>query len=232
MKVKLLLFLVLGCFICSCNGQPSKGIRLVPPTAFAEKIKTTSNAQILDVRTPLEFADEHIDNAVNVNWNSDDFAEKASKYDKSKPVFVYCKVGGRSRQAAEKLHEMGFTEIYDLQGGFMKWSAAGFSKPSDKIIGMCDQEFGEMVKTGKKVLVNFYADWCEPCKKMAPYMVKMQAELKDTISIVRLNADENKTIVSQLKIDELPVLQLYQNGKVIWEHKGYISEDELKIQLQ
>ena len=66
----------------------------------------------------------------------DDFVAKAEKYDKTKPVFVYCKSGGRSKKAAEKLNELGFTNIYELEGGIIKWNAAGFTKPTDKIIGM------------------------------------------------------------------------------------------------
>lgn len=214
------------------NGQVSKNIHTIPPAAYAEKIKTTPNAQILDVRTPEEFSGEHLDQAQNVNWNSNDFAEKALQYDKSKPVFVYCKVGGRSKQAAEKLSTLGFTEIYNLDGGILKWNAAGFSKPSDKIIGMCSQEYGDLTKSSQKVLVNFYADWCEPCKKMQPYMLRMQTELKDKVTIARLNADENKTLVSEMKIDDLPVLILYENNKIKWQHKGFISEEDLKKQLQ
>lgn len=216
----------------SCSGQTPKNVEVIPASVYAQKINENPNAQILDVRSPEEFAGEHIDNAVNVNWNGDDFESKVSKYEKSKPVFVYCKVGGRSKQAAAQLNEMGFSKIYDLQGGILKWNAAGFSKPSDKIIGMCSQEYGDLLKSDKKVLVNFYADWCEPCKKMKPYVLKMQDELKEKVSIVRLNADENKTLVSELKIDDLPALMLYENNKIIWRHNGFISEEDLKKHLQ
>lgn len=215
----------------NCHSQTLTNIETIPPKAFAEKINTTPNAQILDVRTPAEYAGEHIDHAINVNWNADDFATKAAQYDKSRPVFVYCKVGGRSSQAAAKLNEMGFTKIYNLDGGMMKWNAAGLSEPSDKIIGMCDQEYGEMVKKDARVLVNFYADWCAPCIKMKPYMLKLQQEKKGQVNIVRLNADENKTMISKLKIDELPALLLYENGELKWQHKGFIGEADLKKQL-
>lgn len=66
------------------------------PEDFAQKINSTSQPQILDVRTPKEFSDQHLDNAVNINWNSDDFDKKVAGLDKSKPVFVYCLSGGRS----------------------------------------------------------------------------------------------------------------------------------------
>lgn len=232
MKTKLFLILaVLSQAFSSCNGQSAKSIETIPPAVFAEKIKANPHAQLLDVRTPEEFTDDHIDNAVNVNWNGDHFETQASKFDKSKPVFVYCKVGGRSKQAAEKLSEMGFSEVYDLQGGIMKWNAARLSTPSEKIVGMSSQKYGNLLKSDKKVLVNFYADWCTPCKKMKPYMLKMQNELKEEVSIIRLNADEHKTIISELKIDELPVLLLYENNKIIWRHNGFISEDNLRKEL-
>lgn len=231
MKTKFAPLIFLCLLFLNCNIQTSKNIATIPPVVFAQQLKATPDAQLIDVRSPQEFSGEHIDNAVNINWNGGDFAGKVSRYDKFKPIFVYCKIGGRSAQAASKLAEMGFTKIYNLDGGILKWSAAGLSPPSDKIIGLCDQEYSEMLKTDKKVLVDFYADWCEPCKKMTPYLLKMQTELKDKVTIVRLNADENKTMVSKLKVGDLPALFLYKNGTVTWEHKGFISEQDLRKQL-
>ena len=121
MKATLFSLLLIGFLFSSCNGQTEKKYESIAPTAFADKIKTTTNAQIIDVRTPEEFAGQHIDNAENIDWNGDDFDGKVSKYDKTKPVFVYCMSGGRSKKAAEKLEELGFKTIYELQGGIMKW---------------------------------------------------------------------------------------------------------------
>lgn len=222
-------------FLTSCNGQNSKAIQTIDAKTFAEKLKLTEtaqlNVQLVDVRTPGEYNTEHINNATNINWNGDDFVSKAEKLDKTKPVFVYCKVGGRSAQAASKLEELGFKEIYNLDGGIMKWNAAGMAKPSDKIIGMCDQEFNELIKSDKKVIVDFYAEWCAPCKKMAPYLTKMEKELKGKITIARLDADKNKTLVDTMKLDGLPVIIVYENGKEVWRNVGYISEEDLKKHL-
>jgi len=227
-----LFFLILSFAILSCKGQPTKKIESVAPEVFAEKIKATSNAQILDVRTPEEFASEHIDKARNINWLGDDFVTNVENLDKSKPVFVYCKSGGRSAKASAKLAELGFKTIYELQGGIMKWNAAGFSKPSEKIVGMSSQEYAELLNSDKKVLIDFYAEWCAPCKKMTPYLLQMQKNLADRVTIIRLNADENKTLISEMKIDELPTLLLYENKELKWKHSGYISEEDLKKQLQ
>jgi thioredoxin len=241
MKIRILTILFIFIALSSCSGQTSKKYESILPAVFAEKINTIQDPLILDVRTPEEFSGQHLDNAVNINWNSNDFVSKLNTYDRKKPVFVYCMTGGRSRQAAQKLNELGFANVYELQGGIMKWNAAGLAtraygeqgeaKPADRIIGMCSQEFKELLDTDKKVLVSFYADWCAPCKKMAPYITKLQKDLSEKVTIVRLNADEHKTLVSEMKIDELPTLILYEKKQVKWQHSGFMSEEDLKKQL-
>jgi thioredoxin len=231
MKTRIATLLIIALYFIGCQSQTSKTIQTIDVKAYKEKLKTTDNPQLLDVRTPEEFSVERIESAVNVNWNGDDFETKAASYDKTKPIFVYCKVGGRSAQAASKLAELGFKEIYNLEGGIMKWNISKNSKPSDKIIGMCNQEYGELIKSDKKVMVNFFAEWCAPCKKMAPFITKMQTDYKDKVVIVRLDADKNKTIVEELKLDGLPVIIIYENGKEIWRNVGFLSEEDLKKQL-
>jgi thioredoxin len=228
---KLFTYLLLSTILASCKGQTKENVQTIDAKTFAEKLKTTNKPQLVDVRTPQEYAGGYIENATNVNWNGNDFETKVAKYDKTKPIFVYCKVGGRSGQAAKKLAEMGFTTIYNLDGGMMKWSASGLDKPSDKIIGICDQEYGELIKSDKKVIVNFYAEWCAPCKKMTPYILKMQEELKGKINLVRFDADQNKTIINYLKIDGLPVIIVYEDGKEVWRNVGYTAEEELRKHL-
>lgn len=232
MTLRCILFLILPFVVVSCNGQTSKNIENNSPEAFAKKINETPKPQIIDVRTPEEFASEHLDNAVNVNWLGDNFVSSVEKFDKSKPVFVYCKSGGRSAKAAAKLEELGFKKIHQLEGGLMKWNALGLSKQSEQIIGMTSQEYNELLNSDKKVLINFNAKWCAPCKQMAPYLNKMQKEMGDKVVIIRLDADENKTLIKEMKIDELPTLLLYENKEIKWKHSGFISEENLKQQLQ
>lgn len=230
MKSKFI-FLLLPFLFISCHGQSSKAIQTVDVKTYAEKLKATENPQLLDVRTPEEFSTGHIDKAVNVNWNGDNFVGGASNYDKSKPIFVYCKAGGRSAQAADKLAELGFKEIYNLDGGIMKWNANQNAKPSSKIIGMCDQEYGELIKSSDRVMIDFNARWCEPCQKMKPYITRLETEMKDKIIIVSLDADENKTIVEQLKLEGLPTIIVYEKGKEVWRNVGYITEEDLRKHL-
>lgn len=224
--------LMIGFFIfASCNGQTSNTFEEVDPKEFSEKIKAVENPQLLDVRTPDEFTSEHIDNAINLNWNSQDFTSKANIYDKSKPVFVYCLSGGRSKKAAAKLTELGFTKVYELEGGILKWKADGMMKKSTEQIGMTQDDFNKLLHTDKKILVDFYAEWCAPCKKMEPYLLKMQKEMSDKVTIIRIDVDKNKTLATELQIDQLPIVVLYENHEVKWKNLGYISEQDLKKQL-
>ena len=232
MKFPKILFLVMSLIFLSCNEKKKNSFASITPKEFAAKIKTTANPQILDVRTPDEYAAEHIENAVNLNWNSDDFASKTTAYDKSKPVFVYCLSGGRSKKAATKLNELGFTTVYELEGGFLNWSEEGFSKPSEVATGMTMNDFNDLLNTDKKVLVDFYAEWCGPCKQMEPFMLKMQKEMNDKVVIIRIDVDKNKTLAATLKITQLPTILVYENKAVQKKTIGYINEEELKKQLQ
>jgi rhodanese-related sulfurtransferase len=121
-KMKKLIF----CFLCflsivGCNDSTAQ--TKLSPDDFEKLIKTDKNVQLVDVRSPQEVASGHIEKAVNINIADVDFQAKMSQLDKSKPVAVYCGVGGRSGKAAAKLTSLGFTKIYDLQGGMTAWKA-------------------------------------------------------------------------------------------------------------
>jgi rhodanese-related sulfurtransferase len=87
------------------------------PKAFVQKLKTTPNAQLLDVRTPNEWNAGKIASSKCMNFMDADFKQQVEKLDKNKPVFVYCAAGGRSAKASQVLKDAGFKLIYNLQGG-------------------------------------------------------------------------------------------------------------------
>jgi len=118
--------------ILSCNAQTATNIKVIDPVSFKKEISTTPNAQILDVRTAEEFTVEHLQNAENVNWYSPDFSTNTNKYDTSKPVFIYCRSGKRSHLAAEKLVELGFTTIIEMEGGIINWTTKGLATTAEK----------------------------------------------------------------------------------------------------
>ena len=221
-------------FSCS-NGQTPNTQWKLSVIDFASKIKEIPKAPILDVRTPEEFSSGHIENAVNANWNGDTFNKDIASLDKSKPVFVYCLSGGRSSSAASKMRSDGFKQVYEMDGGLMKWRSAnlpeisGNKKPSSS---MSLEEYNALLVSDKLVLIDFYADWCAPCKKMQPYLNEISTDMVDKVRVIRINADENQALCKELKIDALPVLQLYKNKNLIWKNVGFIEKAEVVNKLQ
>ncbi|MFC5684082.1 rhodanese-like domain-containing protein [Flavobacterium sp. MAHUQ-51] len=128
MKFKPLLTLVILFTIISCQSQTSESIKTIKVTAFAKEIKSSKKPQLLDVRTPTEYTEGHIDNALNIDWQGSHFEHEVQKLDKNKAVYVYCRSGKRSLKASEKLAELGFKKIYNLDGGFLQWTSENQKK--------------------------------------------------------------------------------------------------------
>ena len=95
-----------------------------------DKLRQQTNAVVLDVLTPKEFAAGRIPGAVNIDWNAADFGKKVAALDKSKTYLVHCAVGGRSAKASDKMTALQFTNVYNLEGGMKAWEKAG--KPVEK----------------------------------------------------------------------------------------------------
>lgn len=122
MKTQLLtFFLLISVGVCASLAQ----VKLTPKD-FKAKLASKSNAQLLDVRTPSEYKAGHLATAININYYDSDFIKQCAKLDKNKPLFVYCKRGARSGQAAAKLKKVGFKYVYDLAGGTTRWVADGY----------------------------------------------------------------------------------------------------------
>lgn len=103
------------------GGYPSnEHIQVLSPEAFKSQI-SNGKVQLVDVRTPNEYKAGHIQGAKNIDFYSGKFASEFNKLKKDQPIYVYCRTGARSRHAANKLAGMGFTEIYDLKGGIVRW---------------------------------------------------------------------------------------------------------------
>lgn len=94
---------------------------ILSPEKFIEKFNSVPGAQMVDVRTTEEVAKGKVDAAINIDIYSKKFEAEIQKLDKNKPVFVYCKGGTRSAEAAQKCKELGFKEIYDMEGGWDKY---------------------------------------------------------------------------------------------------------------
>ncbi len=89
---------------------------------WAEQLSQDDQAVIIDVRTPEEWSEGIIPNALMIDiYQGQGFIYKIDELDKSKNYYVYCKAGGRSAQACSIMNQLGFTNTYNLMGGFMQW---------------------------------------------------------------------------------------------------------------
>jgi phage shock protein E len=121
--MKNLIYIIALVFSITASAQQKKA-ELVPPAKFAQKM-TAEKGQVIDVRTPKEYKAGHIKNAVNMHVYDKDFEQRLDKLDKNKPVYVYCKAGGRSAEAVEIMQKKGFKKITELDGGMDAWAEAG-----------------------------------------------------------------------------------------------------------
>ncbi|MCK5678915.1 MAG: rhodanese-like domain-containing protein [Flavobacteriaceae bacterium] len=118
LKIAVILFLSFSLLGCAQTTKTDI-VRQINPVELNEKLG--DNIQLIDCRTPKEFAEGHLKGAKIINYYDSDFLNEMSKLDKDKVLYIYCRSGNRSGKAAKKLETMGFTKIYDLKGGIISW---------------------------------------------------------------------------------------------------------------
>ncbi|HEY9221374.1 MAG TPA: rhodanese-like domain-containing protein [Lutibacter sp.] len=119
LKLSILVLATILGMSCNTKSQSqSDAIKVLTPTEFKEK---SANQTIIDIRTPQEFSEGHIEGAININYFDDNFLDQIAKYDKNQPIFIYCRSGNRTTSASKKAADFGFKEIYDLEGGILYW---------------------------------------------------------------------------------------------------------------
>lgn len=102
-----------------------KGFENLSPEDFAKRLSEDASIQLVDVRTPEEYAEGHLALAANIDWNADGFLDKAvMQLGKDCPVYVYCRSGRRSAAAASALSKKGY-KVTNMLGGYLAWTEAG-----------------------------------------------------------------------------------------------------------
>lgn len=90
------------------------------------------------------------------------------------------------------------------------------------------QTFSEIIGGDKLVLVDFYADWCGPCKMMAPVIKQFAAEMGDRLRVLKVDVDRNQAVAIEYQIQGVPTLILFRNGQVLWRQAGVVTGALLK----
>ena len=90
------------------------------------------------------------------------------------------------------------------------------------------KSFNEIINQKVPVLIDFYADWCGPCKSMVPILKQLKSELKDSISIIKINIDTNQKLASKYQVQGVPTFMVFKQGKQVWRQSGMQSVTQLK----
>jgi thioredoxin 1 len=224
----LTLMMMFVLFACS-ESNTNVVLAQLSPSEFQNKlVKEADKSVLVDVRTPGEFEGGHIENALNIDYNSSDFATKLDALDKTKKVFVYCLSGGRSSAAVSVLEQKGFSDVTELDGGMMAWRNSGMKEVFGKATKVVARTSVASVIVSKDlVLLDFFAEWCVPCKKMKPMLTQFEQETKEELSFLRVDADQSAEEVKKYSVNVLPTFVLFKAGKEVWRKEGAVTRDEL-----
>ncbi len=107
-----------------CGWNSSSDSVGLEPEMFKTEI-AVAGSQLIDVRTPEEYMQGHISGAVNIDYFSKDFETHLKQFDTEKKIYMYCRSGKRSSKSVSKLKALGFSQIYELDGGIINWRSKG-----------------------------------------------------------------------------------------------------------
>lgn len=92
--------------------------------------------------------------------------------------------------------------------------------------------FSDLINSETPVLVDFYADWCGPCKVMAPILQTVKSDLGDGVKIVKIDVDRHEALAANYSVMSIPTLIMFKNGKEIWRQVGVVSAPVLTKKVQ
>ena len=124
----LLLILALSVLVTACSSDTTtQSIELVSPADAAQVIADDpTGLVVLDIRTPEEFNEARLADAIMVDFYADDFADQLDTLDKDVPYVMYCRTGNRTVEAVKTMKELGFLEVYEIDGGIVNWYEQGY----------------------------------------------------------------------------------------------------------
>ncbi|MEP5255009.1 MAG: thioredoxin [Winogradskyella arenosi] len=88
-------------------------------------------------------------------------------------------------------------------------------------------KFSELINQDQPVLVDFFADWCGPCKMLAPILKDVKETMGEDVSIIKIDVDKNQALASKYQVRGVPTMLLFKNGKQVWRESGVLQKDAI-----
>ncbi|MDX5320861.1 MAG: thioredoxin domain-containing protein [Bacteroidota bacterium] len=228
-----LIVLLSATLLLACVGN-NQAQNVVDPFVFDSILQSNPNVQVLDVRTPGEFAGGFIGKALNMDYNAPDFQNQITQLDKSKPVLVYCLSGGRSHSAAKKLRGLGYV-VTELDGGMAAWKSKNLPVEGVNMAGKSQLDrvaYMASLDTGVLHLVDFNAKWCLPCRKLLPIVDSLAKLYPDEFIAHKMDYDQYEKLAREFGAEGLPYLVMIKNGEVVWTRFGLPTATELQEAIE
>ena len=95
-----------------------------------------------------------------------------------------------------------------------------------------DNKFNELINSDTATLVDFFAEWCGPCKTMAPILSDLKSKMGDSTKIIKIDIDKNAHAANAYQVKSVPTLILFKNGKILWKQSGVVPANQLQKMIQ
>ncbi|WP_378187619.1 thioredoxin [Aquimarina sp. W85] len=87
--------------------------------------------------------------------------------------------------------------------------------------------FNKLIDSSTPVLIDFFADWCGPCKMLGPILKEVKKDLGDQIKIIKIDVDANQNLATQYQVRGVPTMLLFKNGKQVWRQSGVLQKNDI-----
>jgi rhodanese-related sulfurtransferase len=230
-------FVVMGC--SNSNLPTPKVPQKVMDVEYyqLEKLLIDNPGVLLDVRTKQETNNGYLENASFIDFYDENFEEKASWIKKDQPIYIYCHAGGRSSKAADILLSLGFSEVYNLVGGYSNWIDQNlpFKNAENPLVSNLKSYSADSIagilKSESNVMLVFKTPWCLPCKQLEPVLDSFSLITKNW-KLLKINMDNNIEVAKKFEVKSVPTILNFKNNDLQFKHTGYLSLDLLMSKVK
>lgn len=92
---------------------------------------------------------------------------------------------------------------------------------------MAKSSFSEIIQSDKPVLIDFYADWCGPCKTLSPIIQEVAREMGDSVRVIKINVDKNQAVAEKYQVRGIPTMIVFKNGQPVWRQSGVLPKEQI-----
>jgi rhodanese-related sulfurtransferase len=204
---------------------------ILDPQEFAEALKHRENTILIDLRSGDDFSNGHIFGATHIDYGKSTYKWRIAELDTKQDLFIYCKDGKRTKEAAVYLESQGFNSVTVLKGGVKAWLDEGFTLTPEELIPdpkLTFESFSRMLDLEHLVIVDFYLPGDLNSRAIEPVLDELAITYDKKIKILRIDMDHYTYLAAEMEIEYPPTLQLYENGNLCIALEGVLNKKDIE----